>query len=130
MLDVQTITVSIDRDWRAVYEFCRTPEGFAKWASGLGGLERGATGWSARTPEGVTIPVRFLEANAQGVLDHWLSPPGAAEIYLPMRVIANQAGCTVMFTLLRQPGMTDERFAADAAWVARDLARLKEMMEA
>ena len=76
------------------------------------------------------MPVRFAEANAHGVLDHWLSPPGGAEIYLPLRVIANQDGCTVAFTLLRQPDMTDERFAADAAWVARDLAKLKEMMEA
>ena len=130
MLDVQTITVSIDRDWRAVYEFCRVPENFAKWASGLGGLERGATGWIARTPEGVAMPVRFSEPNAYGVLDHWLSPPGADEIYLPMRIIPNRAGCTAMFTLLRQPDMTDETLARDAAWVARDLARLKEMMEA
>jgi hypothetical protein len=132
MLDVRIITCSIGRDWRAVYEFCRVPENFARWASGLGGLERasGNAGWIARTPEGATMPLRFAEPNPHGVLDHWLSPRGGGEIYLPLRVIANGTGCTVMFTLLRQPGMSDERFAADADWVARDLTGLKAMMEA
>jgi hypothetical protein len=129
VLEVRTITVSIGRDWRAVYDFCCVPENFARWATGLGGLERSGTGWIARTPEGVAMPVRFAPPNAHGVLDHWLSPPDGDEIYLPLRVIANRTGCTAMFTLLRQPGMTDERFAADADWVARDLARLKAMME-
>jgi hypothetical protein len=134
MLDVRTITVSIDRDWRAVYDFASIPENFAKWASGLGKLERngaaGGDGWIAHTPEGVAMPLRFAAPNAHGVLDHWLSPPQGGEIYLPLRVIANGAGCTVMFTLPRQPGVSDATFAADADWVARDLARLKEMMEA
>jgi hypothetical protein len=131
MREVRTITVSIVRDWQAVYDFCRVPENFARWASGLERASdgRGGAGWIAHTPEGVAMPVRFAPPNALGVLDHWLSPPGGDEIYLPLRVIANGSGCTVMFTLLRQPGMSDERFAADADWVARDLARLKAMME-
>jgi hypothetical protein len=130
MHDVRTITVAIARDWRAVYDFMAVPENVAKWASGLGTLARSGDGWITRTPEGIAMPVRFTPPNAHGVLDHWLSPPAGAEIYIPIRVIANGAGSTVMLTLLRLPGMSDERFAADADWVARDLATLKQLLDA
>lgn len=46
-----------------------------------------------------------------------------------MRVVPNGDGSEVVFTLFRQPGMTDEQFAADAAWVAKDLAALKAVFE-
>jgi hypothetical protein len=35
-----------------------------------------------------------------------------------------------MLTLFRVPGMNDEKFAADAQWVMRDLNRLKDLLEA
>jgi hypothetical protein len=35
----------------------------------------------------------------------------------------------VQFTLFRVPGMNDEKFAADAEWVMRDLSKLKELLE-
>jgi hypothetical protein len=47
-----------------------------------------------------------------------------------MRVIANGMDSEVMLTLFRVPGMSDEKFAADAQWVMRDLNRLKELLEA
>jgi len=39
-----------------------------------------------------------------------------AEIYTPMRIVENGEGAEVLFTLFRQPGMSDEKFAADANW--------------
>ena len=39
-------------------------------------------------------------------------------------------GTEVQFTLFRVPGMNDEKFAADADWVVRDLNKLKELLEA
>ena len=129
MHDLRTITVSIDRDWRAVYAFAAEPVNFPRWASGLGGIEHGSDGWMARTPEGA-MPIRFSAPNEHGVLDHWLSPPSGPEVHVPMRVIANGRVSTVTLTLLRRPGMTDEKFAADADWVARDLKALKDLLEA
>ena len=38
-------------------------------------------------------------------------------------------GAEVMLTLFRQPGMDDERFAADIRWVNRDLKALKRLIE-
>jgi hypothetical protein len=43
------------------------------------------------------------------------------EIYIPMRVIPNGSDCELIFTLFRLPGISDEKFAADAEWVMRNL---------
>ena len=74
--------------------------------------------------------VRFTERNAHGVLDHYVLLPDGTEIYVPMRVIANGTGSEVLFTLFRLPGMDDEKLAADAAWVLRDLHALRNLLEA
>ncbi|HUL05794.1 MAG TPA: hypothetical protein VLV76_05640, partial [Candidatus Acidoferrum sp.] len=65
-----------------------------------------------------------------GVLDHWVTLASGAELHMPVRVVPNGSGCEVMFTLFRQPGMTDEIFARDAAWVTKDLTALKALLEA
>lgn len=46
-----------------------------------------------------------------------------------MRVIANGEGSEVFFTLIRQPEMSDEKFAQDAKWVEKDLGILKGLLE-
>lgn len=128
-LESRTITVHIDRDWRAVHAFASRPENFALWASGLGaGLRQENGVWIADGPEG-PIAIRFSEPNAFGVLDHVVTPPEGGEIPVPLRVVANGTGSEVMLTLFRQPGMTDEVFARDAEWVRRDLDALKSVME-
>ena len=48
----------------------------------------------------------------------------------PLRVMVNGAGCEVVFTLRRRPGMSEEDFDRDANAVARDLATLKALVEA
>jgi hypothetical protein len=63
-------------------------------------------------------------------LDHTVIPAPGVEIYVPLRVVANgDAGSEVLFTLFRQPGMSDEKFAADAKWVLSDLQKLKALLE-
>ncbi|MGH1559869.1 hypothetical protein ACRAWD_23625 [Caulobacter segnis] len=50
---------------------------------------------------------------------------------MPLRVVANGAGAEVGMTLYRPPSMYDDAaFDRDAAAVARDLARLKALVEA
>ena len=99
---------------------------------GLGSsLEQASDGaWIAETPAG-RATIRFSEPNAFGVLDHTVVPAPGMEIYVPLRVVANgDAGSEILLTLFRQPGMSDEKFAADAAWVLRDLRALKALLEA
>ena len=126
----RTLSVSIDRSAEQAYDFLSVPENFPRWASGLAGSLRHVDGeWVAETPNG-PMKIRFSERNAFGVLDHWLSPHAGAEIYVPMRVVANAGGCELVFTLFRLPGMTDEKFAADVEWVTRDLAAARRVLEA
>ncbi|MGT2453250.1 hypothetical protein ACU4GI_08065 [Cupriavidus basilensis] len=58
-----------------------------------------------------------------------MQPAQGEEIYIPMRVIANGGGTTLLFTLLRSPGVSDAQLQADAEWVRRDLAALKALLE-
>jgi hypothetical protein len=124
-METQTLTVTIARDWRELYDAICRPEIFPAWASGLAQstLEDMGDHWRARGPEGDVI-IRFTEHNAFGVMDHRVTLPNGDEVYVPLRVYQNGAGAEVALTLFRQPGMSDDTFAADADWVRRDLATL------
>ena len=126
----KTISMPIQRNVEDVYDFMARPESFARWASGLGKpLGNEGTVWRFEGETG-PVKVRFTEPNAFGVLDHYVELPDGSEIYVPMRVIANGTGSEVQFTLFRVSGMSDEKFAADADWVMRDLDTLRELLEA
>jgi len=123
------ISISIERDPAAVYDFASRPENFPRWASGLAtSIEAEGDHWVAATPEG-PVQVRFTPRNEYGILDHHVTMPGGVDVYVPMRVVENGAGSEVIFTLFRTPGMSDEVLARDAAWVEKDLEALKQMLE-
>ena len=128
MLPARTYSVSIDRDWRALYEEIWQPDYFTKWASGLAesDLRREGDNWAADGPEG-QIRIRFTPHNDFGVMDHFVTAGGDSEIHIPLRVVQNGTGAEVMLTLYRQPDMSDERFAADAKWINADLKTLKAL---
>lgn len=124
------ISVSIDRDWREVYDFSSVPENFSKWAAGLGsGVERVGDVWIAESPVGKAIEVRFSPRNEFGILDHTVIVEKGEEIENPFRVVANGTGSEITFIVFRRPGMSEEEFAADAAAVRRDLLSLKALLE-
>lgn len=128
-LDVRTLEVTIGRAFEEAYRFLAEPANFPRWASGLAsGLERVGDGWVAVTPEG-RAEVRFTAPNPHGVLDHTVRFPDGRTVEIPMRLIANGDGATLLFTLFRQPGMSEAQFAADADWARRDLATLRDLLE-
>lgn len=57
-------------------------------------------------------------------MDHWVE---LADVYVPLRVIANGEGAEMQLTLFRLPGMTSDKFEEDAEWVRRDLDALKSL---
>jgi len=128
MREVRHLSVSVARNAESAYDFLSDPANFPKWASGLGTLSRVDRRWVAQTPDG-PMEVRFSERNRFGVLDHWVTPRSEVQIYIPLRVVANGEGCELIFTLFRQPGMDQEKFAADAEWVKRDLSAAKRLLE-
>ena len=132
--EVHHISITIDRDWHAVYDYACVPQHFPEWASGLGsGLRRDDEApdetFIIAAPEG-EARVRFSPRNAHGVLDHWVTLPSGQTVHIPLRVIAKGDGAEVTLTLIRQPQMSDADFACDADWVQRDLKRLKALLEA
>jgi hypothetical protein len=121
--------VRIERPAGEAYDFLSVPENFAKWASGLGGaLRKVGAEWIAETPDG-PVRVRFSERNRFGVLDHAVTLPQGRSVYVPLRVLARERGCELELTLFRQPDISDEKFAADAEWVMRDLQAAKRILE-
>lgn len=127
--EARELRISIDRSAAEAYEFLSVPENFPKWASGLSMSLRKVGGeWIAQTADG-PMRVRFSERNAFGVLDHSVTRPEGTGVYVPLRVVPKGAGCELVLTLFREPGTSDEKLAADAEWVMRDLQAAKRIIE-
>ncbi|CCH88702.1 conserved protein of unknown function [Modestobacter italicus] len=124
------LTVSIERPADRVYAYVRDPAHLPEWAAGLAaGIRRERGEWVADSPMGRVL-VRFVPVNEYGVLDHDVVLPDGTTTTNPVRVLADGADSEVVFTLRRQPGTTDEAFAADAEAITADLATLKRVLEA
>jgi len=123
------VSIAIVRPAGEVYDYVRHPANLPRWAAGLGGsIEHGDGQWVAESPMGRVV-VAFAPDNQFGVLDHRVTLPSGLVVDNPMRVIADGAGCEVLFTVRRQPGMTDEEFERDADAVRADLGTLKRVLE-
>ena len=123
------ISVSIERRAAEVYEFASNPENLPQWAGGISGsIKKVDDEWIAEAPMG-TVKVNFVEKNKFGILDHDVTLSSGAKFYNPMRIFPNNHGSEVIFTLYRQTGMSDQKFADDAGSVERDLNKLKTLLE-
>jgi len=123
------ISVSIDRPAEQVYEFASNPGNLPRWAAGLGGSIKNVNGdWIAESPMG-RVKVEFADKNTFGVLDHAVTLPSGERVCNPMRVFPNSDGSELIFTLYRRPGVSERMFAEDAEAVARDLKKLKILLE-
>ena len=123
------IGVRIERPVDEAYEFASDPSNLPTWAQGLGSSVEFVEGqWISESPMG-RVALAFVPSNDYGVLDHDVTLPSGETVYNPMRVIADGAGCEVIFTVRPREGMTDEEFDSDAAAVASDLAALKRVLE-
>jgi len=128
-IESRTLSVRIDRPFATVYEFLVNPANWNHWAFGLGkSLRLSDTGWIADSADGI-VKVHFTPRNEFGVLDHTVIRSSGAEVYVPMRLVTNGGGCELLFTLFREPGITDERYKADGGFVQRDLNGLKDLLE-
>lgn len=127
--EVRHISVFINRPPNEVYDFASNPENLPNWATGLGGSIKNVNGeWIAESPMG-KIKIRFTEKNKFGILDHDVVLESGLKIHNPMRVVPSGAGSEIIFTLFRQPNISDEKFLEDAKWVEKDLRILKDLLE-
>jgi Polyketide cyclase / dehydrase and lipid transport len=124
------VSAHIDRPVQEVYDYASDPSHLPEWAPGLGSsIEQVGREWVMDSPMG-RIVVRFAPRNEFGVLDHEVTVASGETFANPMRVVADRGGCEVMFTVRRQPGMSDEDFDRDARTVHADLLTLKRLTEA
>ena len=111
------------------YAFAADPANLPAWAAGLGTSIALVDGqWRVPSPGGDVV-VELVPPNEHLVLDHRVLLPDGTSVDNPMRVLADGDACEVVFTLRRRPGMTDEDVDRDAAAVAADLLRLKQVLE-
>lgn len=123
------ISQSIARDPAAVAHFAGDPENLPRWAGGLSTGIRNEDGrWLTDSPMG-SVEVRFVGAVQLGILDHDVVLPEGTVVHNPLRVLRNDAGSEVVFTLYRLPGVSDEDYEADTAYVRADLLRLRDLLE-
>ena len=129
MDQVLHITVTINRTPGDVYAFASNPANLPRWATGLSGsIRKVDNAWVADSPMG-QVKIAFADRNEFGVLDHYVTLESGVTVYNPMRVFANHEGSELVFTLIRQPEMTEEAFTKDAATVKKDLRILKALLE-
>ncbi len=130
MHEVQHVSVSIARPPEQVYEFASDPRNMPRWAAGLARSELRKDGdeWVADAPFG-QVRVRFVQRNTFGVMDHDVTLESGVTVHNAMRVGPNGEGSEFVFTLIRQPGMSDGQFAKDKAAVENDLKTLKDLLE-
>lgn len=126
----QHISIHIDRPATTVYEFAADPLNLPQWAAGLAGskVEHEGDQWFTESPMG-RVTFTFAPRNEFGVLDHDVTLPSGETVYNPLRVISDGDGCEVIFTLRQSSEMADDDFKSDADTVAKDLARLKALVE-
>lgn len=130
MHEVQHLSIYIARRPTDVYEFASDPRNLPRWAAGLARSEVKKDGdeWLMDAPFG-KVRVKFAERNVFGVMDHDVTPESGVTVHNPMRVVPHGEGSEFVFTLIRQPGTTDEQFAADKTAVENDLKTLKRLLE-
>jgi hypothetical protein len=127
--DSRHISTHIDRLAQEVYDYASNPSNLPQWAPGLGSSVEGVDGqWIVASPMGRVV-VAFAPRNEFGGLDHDVILPSGETVYNPMRVTVDGTGCEMVFTLRRQPGMSDEDFESDADAVFADLITLKRVLE-
>ncbi|GAB2712320.1 hypothetical protein BKA24_003050 [Microbacterium marinum] len=123
------ISRSIDRDPADVAAFAGDPANLPQWAAGLStGIRRDGDRWLAESPMG-DVEVSFPGPVEFGILDHDVTLPDGTRFHNPLRVLRNDRGSEVVFTLYRMPGVSDEDYEADAARIEGDLDELAAILE-
>lgn len=125
--DARHLSVSIARPPSAVAAFAGDPRNLPAWSASHGASIREVRGrW---VYEGEDREVVFTGPIEAGVLDHVLIGPDGERQYGYMRVIPNDAGSELVYTLFRHGDASDADFERAAENVAVDLETLRRILE-
>jgi hypothetical protein len=127
--EARHLSQAIERDVAAVAAFAGDPANLPQWAAGLSaGIRNEGGRWITDSPMG-PVEVRFGDGRELGILDHDVIFPDGSSVHNPLRVLRNDDGSEIVFTLYRLPGTTDDAYDRDAALVRGDLLRLRDILE-
>ena len=132
MLNSEVVTVSIDRPFAEVYDFCVDPLNFGRWNALPGSTMEpiGGNEYLVDLPQGRRV-MRFMQPNAFGILDYQVYERGQVDgPTRPIRLVPNEGGTDLQLTWFQQPGVSDEQFRSEVEWLQSDLLRLKTFLEA
>ncbi|GAB3863402.1 SRPBCC family protein [Dactylosporangium cerinum] len=129
MTESRHVSTHIDRSAAEVYAYASDPRNLPAWAPGLlKSVEQVDGQWVADSDMG-RILLDWAPDNPYGVLDHHVTVPSGQTFYNPMRVTADGDGSEVVFSVRRQPEMTDAEFDRDCAAVQADLDALRDILQ-
>jgi hypothetical protein len=74
------------------------------------------------------VEVTFVGPVELGILDHDVTLPDGSVVRNPMRVLQNDDGSEVVFTVFQLDGTSDADFEHDVALVRADLGRLRDTL--
>ncbi len=124
-----TLSISIAAKPDDIAAYVADANNMPQWAGGFcKSVRKAGEDWVVETGEG-DVGLKFLGPIAAGVLDHVVTLGPGLQVYVPMRVVPNEDGSEVLFTLFQPPAMTESRLQQDMALVNADLARLKRVFE-
>ena len=119
----------VDRSLAEVMSVAADLTRLPEWALGFAaGAEPDGTAWVIDAPFG-RVRAEFAIDIERGILDHDVTMPDGTAVHNRLRVEPRPGGSELVFTVVRQPGMSDEQLSADVAAVAADLRRLAELCE-
>ena len=125
---VTHISVSIERPVAEVYQFASDPENMPAWIAFIDSVTRKGAVWIAETDLG-QLTIEFTAPNSFGILDHLVTLPDGTKVPNPLRVIGNNKGSEMIFSLFHMPGRTPEEYAEDRRAVAADFQTIKRLLE-
>jgi Polyketide cyclase / dehydrase and lipid transport len=129
-LESRHVSVAIERSPDDVYRYTSNLETWTQWAHGLGTSVRKVDDvWIAKGGPLGEVKIRLAETNAFRVLDHDVTLPDGQTFHNSFRVIPNGEGSEAVFAVFRRPGVSDQAFAEDYGAVAKDLRKLKSILE-
>lgn len=124
-----TLSISIAGKPADIAAYVADASNMPQWAGGFCKSARKAGDeWLVVTGEG-EVGLKFLGPVSAGILDHVVTLSPDMQVYVPMRVVPNEEGSEVLFTLFQPPAMTEFRLQQDIALVKSDLQRLKQVIE-
>ena len=124
-----TKCISINAPIERVFSFIADASNWPQWAIvNVKSVKRvDDQWWDMETPAGMA-KLRIRPNEEFGILDHDFNASDASWT-VPARVVPNGSGCEFMITFFQPPSFTKEFFEEQAAFVDRELAQLKSLME-